>query len=110
MLPAVIRFNAAEPDSRRAYAELTSGSEANCMNDGDADTCEELAARIDVLLGLAQMPRSLAECGVERSAVGMLAEEAARQWTATFNPRAVTKDEFSKLYEETFRRRPVPVA
>jgi alcohol dehydrogenase len=109
MLPAVIRFNAADPESRRAYAALASGSDSNCANDGHAHTCEELAARIETLLGLAQMPRSLTECGVERNAVGMLAEEAARQWTASFNPRTVTKEDFAKLYEETFKRRPVPV-
>jgi alcohol dehydrogenase len=110
MLPAVIRFNAADPDCRRAYAELAAAGDANCVNDGHAHTCEELAARIDALLGLAQMPRSLGECGVERNAVTNLAEEAARQWTATFNPRTVTKEDFAKLYEETFKRRPVPVS
>jgi alcohol dehydrogenase class IV len=47
---------------------------------------------------------------VEPSAVEKLAEEAARQWTATFNPRNVTKEDFAKLYEVTFKRRPVPVA
>jgi alcohol dehydrogenase len=109
MLPAVIRFNAADPESRRAYAALASSSESNCAHDGDAHTCEELVARIDSLLGLAHMPRSLAECGVERNAVSRLAEEAARQWTASFNPRMVTKEDFAKLYEETFKRRPVPV-
>ena len=109
MLPAVIRFNAAEPESRRAYAELASASEATCAHDGHARACEELATRIDALLGLAHMPRSLAECGVQRNAVDKLAEEAARQWTATFNPRAVAKEDFAKLYEETFKRRPIPV-
>jgi alcohol dehydrogenase len=109
MLPAVIRFNAEDPESRRAYAELASVGEANCANDGHAHTCEELAARIDALLGLAQMPRSLAECGVERNAVATLAEEASRQWTAGFNPRTLTKEDFAKLYEQTFKRRPVPV-
>jgi alcohol dehydrogenase len=110
MLPAVIRFNAADQQSRRAYAELASVGDPNCAHDGHPHTCEALAARIDALLGLAQMPRSLAECGVEPNAVGKLAEEAARQWTATFNPRTVTKEDFAKLYEETFKRRPVPVA
>jgi alcohol dehydrogenase len=109
MLPAVIRFNAMDAQSRRAYAELASGTETNCASDGHAHTCEELAARIESLLGLAQMPRSLAEFGVERHAVSTLAEEAARQWTATFNPRTVTKEDFAKLYEDTFKRRPVPV-
>jgi alcohol dehydrogenase len=108
MLPAVIRFNAADPESRRVYAELASGKN-NCANDGHEHACEELAARLDALLGLAQLPRSLAECGVERSAVISLAEEAARQWTASFNPRTVTIEDFAKLYEESFKRRPVPV-
>jgi alcohol dehydrogenase len=110
MLPAVIRFNAAEPESRRTYAELASASEATCADDGHAHACEELAMRIEALLGLAHMPRSLAECGVERNAVDNLAEEAARQWTATFNPRAVAKEDFARLYEETFKRRPIPVS
>jgi alcohol dehydrogenase len=109
MLPAVIRFNAAEAESRSAYAALLSGTENNFVHDGHAETCQQLAARVDSLLGLAQMPRTLAECGVERDAVPQLAEEAARQWTATFNPRAVTKEDFAKLYEETFKRRPLPV-
>jgi alcohol dehydrogenase len=109
MLPAVIRFNAVDAQSRRAYAELASGTETNCASDGHAHACEELATRIDALLGLAQMPRSLAECGVERNAVATLAEEAARQWTATFNPRAVAKEDFARLYEEAFKRRPLPV-
>jgi alcohol dehydrogenase len=98
-----------DPASRRAYAEMASVGDANCAHDGEAHTCEELAARIDALLGLAQMPRSLGECGVDRSSVATLAEEAARQWTATFNPRTVTKEDFAKLYEESFKRRPVPV-
>ncbi len=109
MLPAVIRFNAAHPESRRAYASLLSGTETDSLHDGHAETCEQLIARVDSLLGLGQMPRSLAECGVDRNAVPQLAEEAARQWTATFNPRAVTREDFTKLYEETFKRRPVPV-
>lgn len=110
MLPAVIRFNAADPNSRRAYASLLSGTETDSLHDGHAETCEQLIARVDSLLGLGQMPRSLAECGVDRNAVPQLAEEAARQWTATFNPRAVTKEDFTRLYEETFKRRPVPVS
>ena len=31
-----------------------------------------------------------------------LAEEAARQWTAGFNPRRVTKADFARLYEAAF--------
>jgi len=32
-----------------------------------------------------------------------LAEEAAGQWTAGFNPRAMTKENFVKLYEAAWQ-------
>jgi hypothetical protein len=35
----------------------------------------------------------------------MLAEEAARQWTANFNPRPVSRDDFVALYSAAFRMR-----
>jgi len=31
-----------------------------------------------------------------------LAEEAAKQWTATFNPRTITARDFVRLYEAAF--------
>jgi alcohol dehydrogenase class IV len=36
---------------------------------------------------------------VKREAIPTLAAEAATQWTATFNPRAVTEKDFAGLYE-----------
>jgi alcohol dehydrogenase class IV len=35
-----------------------------------------------------------------------LAEEAAKQWTATFNPRKTTVADFGRLYEAAFAVRP----
>jgi alcohol dehydrogenase len=51
------------------------------------------------------MPRSLAELGVKRDSIPVLAEEAARQWTAGFNPRQVSKSDFVGLYEAAFESR-----
>jgi alcohol dehydrogenase class IV len=34
-----------------------------------------------------------------------LADEAARQWTAAFNPRPVSKNDFTKLYQMAFEPR-----
>jgi alcohol dehydrogenase len=87
MLPAVIRFNAAEAQTARLYDEL-----------GEA-TAAGLAAKVEWLLNLAGMPRSLAECPVTPSDIPMLAAEAARQWTAGFNPRPVGEKDFAQLYE-----------
>jgi alcohol dehydrogenase len=105
MLPAVIRFNAHEPIARRAYAELASAPEIACVSDGEAEAVEALVARLEKLINLAGMPRSLADCGVKRDAIPMLAAEAARQWTATFNPRKVTAEDFARLYEAAFQKR-----
>ena len=42
--------------------------------------------------------------------IPLMAEEAARQWTATFNPRPVSKENFAELYEAAFAAEKVPKA
>jgi alcohol dehydrogenase len=93
MLPAVIRFNAADPETARLYDEL-----------GETKA-GELAAKVEWLLNLAGMPRSLAECSVTSSSIPMLAAEAAKQWTASFNPRPVSEKDFAQLFEAAFAPR-----
>jgi alcohol dehydrogenase len=87
MLPSVIRFNAADPDVARLYDEMGETKSAR------------LAAKVEWLLNLAGMPRSLAECGVTQSSVPLLAAEAAKQWTANFNPRPVAEKDFIGLFQ-----------
>src|SRR5580658_9790397 len=87
MLPSVIRFNAADPACFRLYDELGETKAAG------------LAAKVEWLLNLARLPRSLAETGVTPSSIPMLAAEAARQWTAGFNPRPVGEKDFAHLFE-----------
>ncbi|MBI2926880.1 MAG: iron-containing alcohol dehydrogenase [Verrucomicrobia bacterium] len=105
VLPAVIRFNAKDPAALRAYAELASAPEIACVSDGLAAAVDALVARVEALLNAARIPRSLAKCGVEKSRIRLLAAEAARQWTANFNPRPVTEDDFVTLYEAAFHPR-----
>ena len=105
MLPAVVRFNGRDAATRLAYAELASAPEIACVSDGSAPALEALVARLEALLNLAGMPRSLADCGVERSRINALASEAARQWTAGFNPRSLRKGDFARLYEAAFEPR-----
>ena len=93
MLPAVIRFNAAEPETARLYDELGETKASG------------LAAKVEWLLNLAGMPRSLAECAVTPSSIPLLAAEAARQWTAGFNPRPVGEKDFVQLFEAAFEPR-----
>jgi alcohol dehydrogenase len=106
MLPSVLRFNAADPAARQAYAELGAAAQISANGHVPEGNVEALATRLEVLLSLSGMPSSLAEVGVERAKIPVLAEEAARQWTAAFNPRSVSKDDFVTLYEMAFEPRP----
>ncbi len=105
MLPHVVRFNGKDPEALKAYAELASAPEIACVSDGLEEALEALIAQLEALLDLAQMPQSLADCGVERGKIPTLAQEAAKQWTATFNPRPVSVKDFEALYEAAFAKR-----
>jgi alcohol dehydrogenase len=93
MLPSVIRFNSADPATCRLYEELGETKPGG------------LAGKVEWLLNLAAMPRSLAECGVKTSSIPLLAAEAAKQWTAGFNPRRVDEKDFVALFEAAFEPR-----
>src|SRR5437867_595415 len=105
MLPHVIRFNARQAAAKRAYAELASAPEIACVSDGLDSAVESLIARLESMLNAAQIARSLADLGVKRSKVGTLSEEAAKQWTAGFNPRAISPADFDDLYNAAFEPR-----
>lgn len=94
MLPHVIRFNAHDPATKRHYAEL-----AERANLSDSD---ELAGRMTELLSLAGLETSLKPLGIDPSSFGELSEQAAGQWTARFNPRPITADDFAELYQAAY--------
>jgi alcohol dehydrogenase len=56
-------------------------------------------------LELSELPRTLAEFNIRREVIPALAKEAAKQWTAGFNPRSVGVEEFLRLYEAAFEPR-----
>ncbi|XAM00192.1 iron-containing alcohol dehydrogenase [Phycisphaeraceae bacterium D3-23] len=94
MLPHVIRFNAIDPAANRHYAELAKRAGLACS--------DELADRITALLLQAGLQPGLATLGVDPSSFGALSVQAAGQWTARFNPRAITADDFAGLYQQAY--------
>lgn len=95
MLPHVIRFNA--PVVGELYADLA--SEAGLANGTPTAGAEAVARRVADLLALAELPTTLGACGVSRTILPILAEEAAQQWTARFNPRPVTEADIVAIFE-----------
>ena len=88
LLPQVVRWNAEVAGTR--YAELVGSSE------GDAS--EELAKRLQELAAAGDLPSRLSTVGVPKDNLEMLAEEAARQWTGSFNPRAFNASGALEVY------------
>jgi len=105
MLPHVVRYNAADPGARAVYERLAR-STGLCTNGAPEGQCAALlAAEIERLLDLCGMPGSLAEFGVSEDALPELSAQAARQWTAGFNPRKVGEDDFRYLYRSALEAR-----
>lgn len=98
VLPHVVRFNGRECDAW--YEELLSVTAefSECPNGASA----ELAAFLTDVAKQAGLPTSLQEKEVPQASLAQLAEEAAKQWTATFNPIAVTVDDLLSLYEQAY--------
>ena len=84
MLPHVIRFNAAE--GANPYADLMENPNA-------------LADRIERVLEAGHLVRRLDEVGASEELIPQLAEFAAKQWTASSNPRKVGEAEFREVFE-----------
>jgi alcohol dehydrogenase len=95
LLPHVVRFNA--PVVGVLYGDLV--HDVGLVNGDKNAAAEVLARHLGTLLEEAGLPRRLSDCGVSRSILPLLAEEASQQWTGKFNPRPVSEAELLGLYE-----------
>ena len=98
MLPAVIRYNARDLEVGELYRTLTAQAG---LNGGSGETPAAVAALtryVEDFRALAGLPASLTEAQVRDPDVSVLAQDAARQWTASFNPRPLAESDFAALY------------
>jgi len=93
MLPHVIRLNGQVADN--LYGDLC----AEIQLQGGA---QALANQIDEFKSLADLPHRLSDCRVSKKDLATMAEEATTQWTGTFNPLPLKKEDFLHLYESAF--------
>ena len=100
MIPQVIRFNAADPEVRGIYADLAATAGWTGPDISPEAAASVLADRFQAWLRLAEIPETLTAAGVDPARIPLLAEEASRQWTATFNPRPITAPDFERLYRQ----------
>ena len=98
MLPHVLRFNAQQPEVAEFYAELARFAGLATWRERTEQAVIALIARIESLLQTSQLPLSLSALNIPHSELPKLAEEAAAQWTAQFNPRTITAADFEAIY------------
>jgi alcohol dehydrogenase len=92
MLPAVVKFNARDAEAAARYSSLAAQVGLH--------SADELVGELETILDVAKMRAGLTKYGINRADFRELSAEAAKQWTATFNPRPITADDFEALYEE----------
>jgi len=90
MLPRVVMWNT--DVVRKSYEELA--------NDAGLLTAEDLARRLEELAAFGRLPGSLSALNIPKAALPALAEEAAKQWTGSFNPRDWSVKGAIEVYEK----------
>ncbi len=96
MLPHVVRFNGVE--CGHWYGELLHASVGNNGAPRPEAGAMGLADFLTELLRRAELPTQLREVGADAEEFQTLSAEAAKQWTASHNPRAVTAEDLFTLY------------
>ncbi len=88
LLPHVVRFNGSFHEA--LYMDLAGQS------------APDIAHRIEQLRASAGLPERLRDVAVASAALAEMAGDAARQWTASFNPRPVSPADLLQIYEQAF--------
>jgi alcohol dehydrogenase len=92
MLPAVMRFNSADPAAAAIYARLESLLRAT------GTTSLALIDWVTDIVTRSALP-PLSSTAID---FAVLADDATRQWTGKFNPRALQAADFVSLYQRAF--------
>jgi len=94
MLPHVVRWN-----SRAVGERYRTLNRAVGIDDSGLDSGESLAGRLEELAAVGRLPGKLGSLDISESDLPRLAEESARQWTGTFNPRPWGVGEAMEVYK-----------
>ena len=99
VLDHVVRFNGETCDKGyTGLVRLLDGQE----DEADGPASARLADSWAGLRGRAGVAGRLRDLGVSEGDLELLASQASEQWTAQFNPRAVTTSDMLKLYQAAF--------
>lgn len=100
MLPGVMRRNARQETTGALYQDLLTG--AGMAATSGPEAAEWMATEVEQWLALSGVGTHLSGCGVLAEEIPDLAQLAAQQWTAGFNPKVYAAGDFEALYREAY--------
>ncbi len=98
MMPHVVRFNSKIASIEADYQHLLTDITDRNLHSTSL-TSNDLSNWITNQLSLAGLETRLEGLSVPRDAIDELSMEAAKQWTASFNPRSASVDDLRQMYE-----------
>ncbi len=99
MMPHVIQFNGQLASVESDYARLVR-STRDVASDSGESFANQLASWFTQQLSLAGLKTRLRELEIPENQLERLSIEASKQWTASFNPIAVTSAELLRMYSQ----------
>lgn len=100
MLPHVVRWNKEAVGARYKELAAIAGLASDAADQTNA--VESLAGRLEQLRAAGGLPNNLSSIGVSKTNLPGLAEEAAKQWTGSFNPRDWNVEGAMEVYEKAY--------
>ena len=94
MLPRIVDFNSRDPDAHNLYLELAQLAGLEDVN--------HLISELEILFDVLGLTKDLARFHPHPDLIPKLDADAAKQWTASFNPRPITAPDFEILYASAF--------
>jgi alcohol dehydrogenase len=100
MLPHIVRWNQEVAGARYKELAANAGLASAAAHKGNA--VESLARHLEQLRAAGGLPTNLSSIGVYKNDLPRLAEEAAKQWTGSFNPRDWSQEGAMEVYENAY--------
>lgn len=98
-LPAVLAFNKEMSEAVKIYSDLARAGGIASEHDSNEDAFGLLLKKVLFLRKLGRLPTMLSQVNFTEDDLEPLARDAAEQWTASFNPRPVEKEDLHLIYQ-----------
>jgi len=102
MLPLVVRYNSSDPESNKIYCQLAMEAGLISQDCDQGTAIDAIENKLSNILARMELPFDEIRSKLDDSLINSLAEDAAKEWTGTFNPIEMGSADFAQLYRDTF--------